>query len=99
MFLPLPLSDLFQKNRAAVDIVQFLKAKKVASLYQIAEGIREKPPEFQAALDELVKHGVIALSSGNANKLPWPVSPAPIYLLTPKGYDIAVALAKALHVL
>ena len=63
-------------------IIEYLMKRKAATIYQIAEGIREKPSQFEEDLSVLQDYEIVSLASEE------------VYIITGFGHEVAAMIAK-----
>ena len=64
-------------------IIKYLMKHKAATIYQIAEGIREKPSQFEEDLSVLQDYEIVSLASEE------------VYIITGFGHEVATIIEKS----
>ena len=86
------INKMLEDDPIAEKIVGYLGVRKVATVYQIAEAIREKPADFERSLSVLQEHDVVQVRSDVAQKSSFY---EPRYMLTGYGHEVAAEVARA----
>jgi len=86
------ITKYLEENSKARKIVEYMKVRKAATIYQIAEAIKQKPSDFEEELSVLEGYEVVESQFGLAKQSS--ATQPPVYILTGHGHEVAATLGR-----
>lgn len=89
MAVAFEISKYLEGNDKAQKVLRYLNTRKAATIYEMAEAVREKPADLRRVLSDLRELGVIDLHEG-AGQMNAAVGS--MYVLTGYGHEVAATV-------